>query len=154
MTTAAVKDVNRDGILDLLLSFDSRELMIEGAEATLEGRTSDGAPFRGSDAVEVTRVPARTSIEAAVDIPTRLALAVPLARGGLTLLVDLPSHEPAILEVFSVTGSRVGSQDLTALGPGRHRLQFNAGSHLPAGFYLLRLRQANAAVVARARVLH
>jgi hypothetical protein len=151
-TSTQLKDVNQDGFADLLLAFDSRDLSVEGGEATLEARTFDGVSFRGSDAVQIVGTAPRASLERASDIPTRLALAIPPTHGELSLLVDLPRAEPASLDVFDIAGRRVASRDLSALGPGHHRIQLDA--HLSAGLYLLRLRQADVAVVARALVLH
>jgi hypothetical protein len=146
-----IKDVNQDGTADLVLAFDSRDLHIEGGEVTMEGRTFDGAPFRGSDVVQIAGTAPRASVEAAADMPTRLALAIPPTHGKLALLLDLPRNEPAAIEVFDVAGRRVLSQDVSALGPGRHRIQLQEA--LASGLYLVRARQGTEAVVVRAVVL-
>jgi hypothetical protein len=151
-TTTQLEDVNHDGIADLLLAFNSRDLRPEGAVAILEGRTLDGASFRGSDSVEVTGTSLRASLEAATDFPTHLALAVPPTHGDMTLLLALASRERATVEVFDITGRRVVSRDVSALGPGHHRVQLQ--ERLASGLYLLRARQGTEAVVVRAIVLH
>ncbi|HET9326186.1 MAG TPA: right-handed parallel beta-helix repeat-containing protein [Candidatus Eisenbacteria bacterium] len=151
-TATQVTDVNQDGLPDLLLSFNARDLTFVGGEVALEGRTFDNTPFRGSDAVEVRGTAFKAELESATaKSPTRLALSVLKTRGGMTLLLELPSSEPAKIEVFDVGGRRLSSMELPALGPGHHRLSF--GERLPSGLYLARLRQGAAAVVARAVVL-
>ena len=89
--------------------------------------------------------------KAAADMPTRLALAIPPTTAKLALLLDLPRNEPAAIEVFDVAGRRVLSQDVSALGPGRHRIQLQEA--LASGLYLVRARQGTEAVVVRAVVL-
>jgi hypothetical protein len=150
-TFTKLEDVNGDGIADLLLAFDSRDLRPDGAVAILEGRTVDGASFRGSDSVEVAGTSLRASLEAATDFPTHLALAVPPTHGYMTLLLALASREKSTVEVFDITGRRVVSRDVSALGPGHHRVQLQ--ERLASGLYLLRARQGTEAVVVRAIVL-
>jgi hypothetical protein len=49
------KDVDRDGDMDLLFHFKTRELNLDenSTEATLTGETFDGVPIRGTDAVRI-----------------------------------------------------------------------------------------------------
>jgi hypothetical protein len=51
----SLQDVNGDGLLDMVLQFSvqSTGLHLGDSEATLEGRTLDGTPFRGSTAIQV-----------------------------------------------------------------------------------------------------
>ena len=55
--SVSVRDVDRDGDPDLILSFRSRKTGIEcgNTEATLTGRTYDGAVFRGTDIIKTIR---------------------------------------------------------------------------------------------------
>lgn len=147
-----LRDVNQDGFGDLSLSFNARDLHPENGEVTLEGRTFDGAPFRGMDVVEIKSA-SSAALEEPTTAPSRLALSVSQAHGGIgpVLLLDLTSHEPATIEVFDVAGRRVLSTNLPAVGPGHHRLEIQ--ERLVSGLYLLRLRQGANAVVARAVVL-
>ncbi|HET9326185.1 MAG TPA: right-handed parallel beta-helix repeat-containing protein [Candidatus Eisenbacteria bacterium] len=147
-----LRDVNQDGLADLTLSFDARDLRFEGGEVPLEGRTLDGVPFRGSDVVEVRNTP-QASLEEGGIASTRFALSVTQAHGGtgLSLLLDLPSQSPATIEAFDVAGRRVLSRELSAPLSGHHRVQLQ--ERLPSGLYLLRLRQGTAAVVARGVIL-
>jgi len=52
---AAVKDVNGDGIMDLVVRVSTVALQLSGADETaaLEGRTFDGTPIRGEDSVRI-----------------------------------------------------------------------------------------------------
>jgi hypothetical protein len=141
-----LRDANGDGITDLVLTFDARDLRLDGGEVELEGMTIDGAPFRGSDAVEVKELPSRAA-PGIVAAPNRLSLAVLPPRRDPSLLINLPTEEPATLEAFDIAGRRVWSRDLRGLGPGRHRVRMAAG--LASGLYLVRLEQGSVAVVAR-----
>ena len=108
-------------------------------------------PSGAPDSVEVAGTSLRASLEAATDFPTHLALAVPPTHGYMTLLLALASREKSTVEVFDITGRRVVSRDVSALGPGHHRVQLQ--ERLASGLYLLRARQGTEAVVVRAIVL-
>ena len=149
-TSSQMRDVNQDGIADLLLTFNVRDLNLADDVAVLEGHTFDGVSFRGSDAVEL-RGASQTSLEEGSESPTRLAIVPIRALGRLTLLVELPTPSPATVEMFDVAGRRVLSRDLFELGPGRHRLELQEG--LAPGLYLVRLRQGPKTVGAKAVLL-
>lgn len=53
--TGTVKDINRDGVPDLLVHFEIGELEVDAStrELTLEGETTDGKAFGGVDGVEL-----------------------------------------------------------------------------------------------------
>ena len=72
------------------------------------------------------------------------------ARG--TLWVEFALGDgPARLELLDVTGRRVASRDVGALGPGRHALAL--GERLHSGVYLARLTQGGRARTTKAVVL-
>jgi hypothetical protein len=52
---SALRDVNRDGLVDLVVRFRARELRLtpDSTAATLTGETSSGATITGTDSVEV-----------------------------------------------------------------------------------------------------
>ena len=148
-------DVNQDGLADLLLSFDSRDLRIEGVEAKLEGRTFDGVSFRGSGMVKLVTGPARTDVSAAgsdtLNAPVFSLSAASPQHGTLALSVSLPEMSPARIEVYDITGRRVLEQQVD---PGRpHSLEWREGGDLPSGLYLVRVTQGRLTAVRRI-VLH
>lgn len=92
--------------------------------------------------------------EALIEVPAA-ALAidrVTVADGALELAVSLATDEPARLELFDVTGRRVGGADLGAPGAGEHAVRLDRGAAGP-GLLFARLRQGNAHVVGKAVVV-
>ncbi len=82
----------------------------------------------------------------------RLAGARPSARGPeveFTLAVGAAAR----LELFDVTGRRVWSRDVTALGAGTHRVQAGEGLTLAPGVYAVRLTRGAAVSSVRAIVV-
>ena len=56
--TFSFKDLNRDGLLDLMLHFaikDLVELSVGDKIAVLEGNTFEGTPIMGSDTVKIVK---------------------------------------------------------------------------------------------------
>ena len=64
----------------------------------------------------------------------------------------LSSAEPARIEILDPAGRRWRSRDVS-LTPGAHAIDLAAGSRLPPGLYLVRLKQGGVVRVARAAVL-
>ena len=93
-----------------------------------------------------------------VDIPTapRFSFAgvypTP-ATGAARLAFSLPVASPVKVEVFDVTGRRVGGEDLGVFPAGSHRVSFASLSRLPAGVYTLRLVSGPGSLEARATVV-
>jgi hypothetical protein len=65
----------------------------------------------------------------------------------------LPAAAPASLQLLDVAGRRVWSQDVGALGPGRHAVTIPAEGRRPAGVYLLALAQSGAKVTTKVVLL-
>ncbi|MBI5169221.1 MAG: hypothetical protein HZA61_07010 [Candidatus Eisenbacteria bacterium] len=82
----------------------------------------------------------------------RLAGAQPSARGP-EVECTLSTGVPARLEVFDVTGRRVWSRDVTALGAGVHRVRAGEGLALAPGVYAVRLVRGPEASTVRAVVI-
>lgn len=59
----------------------------------------------------------------------------------LDVACDLPSAEPATLEVFDLQGRRMAKQVLRPTAPGTVRIQAGAGARFAPGAYWLRLTQ-------------
>jgi hypothetical protein len=72
------------------------------------------------------------------------------ARAGGRVHFALPEAAPASLQMFDITGRRVWSCEVGALGPGEHQLILADGARLPSGVYVVRLAQGNRVATARA----
>ncbi len=96
-----------------------------------------------------------------VDVPIEAGVAFALeplrpnpTRGNsLKLHFTLPAEAPASLQMVDVRGRLVASREVGSLGAGRHAVDLTAGRRLPAGIYLVRLRQGGLQRVTRAVVL-
>jgi hypothetical protein len=55
---------------------------------------------------------------------------------------SLPSAAPARLELIDLSGRRVFSRDVGALGAGSHHLEIDAARSFAPGMYFLRLAQS------------
>jgi hypothetical protein len=99
------------------------------------------------DNLPVTGVPSAPAIGLALEG----ALPNPAIGGRLAVGFALPSGEPAALELIDVTGRRVRSRSVGALGAGRHVLHLGDG--LRPGLYFLRLSQGAHQIVARTTVM-
>jgi hypothetical protein len=92
-----------------------------------------------------------------IDVPRRFELALQDIRPNPTwqdLLVtfSLPSAAPASLELLDIAGRRVLMRDVGSLGPGSYVLNLGQNA-VPAGVYLVRLRQGPRAVYRKGTVL-
>lgn len=95
--------------------------------------------------------PANTATDGALAGTIALHGAGPQPARG-TLWVDFSvGLGAATLDLLDVTGRRLARVDAGALGPGRH--QVRAAASLPAGIYLVLLRQGGAALTMKAVVL-
>src|SRR5262249_10907084 len=98
------------------------------------------------------------SAESWVQVPEAFAFTLEGFRpnpaiGGAIASFTLPSAEPATLELLDLTGRRVVSREVGALGAGRHTLRLDSGSAIPAGVYWIRLRQGSHSRVTRGVVM-
>jgi len=88
--------------------------------------------------------------------PGSIALAPvrnPVRSDRLEMRVTLAAGAAGSLELIDVAGRRIATRDLAGLGPGSHVLEFDAGTHVPAGLYLVRLREGGNERVTRVAVL-
>jgi hypothetical protein len=75
------------------------------------------------------------------------------ARSELVVEFALGEKAPARLELFDVSGRRLGCREVGGLGPGIHRARFSPAAPLRAGMYFVRLTESGKARSARAVVL-
>jgi hypothetical protein len=65
----------------------------------------------------------------------------------------LPGAAPAALELLDVSGRRLISREVGALGAGRHLLRLDQDTRVPPGLYWLKLSQSGRTLLARAAVI-
>jgi hypothetical protein len=131
-----------DIVVPGLVQFIDR-LVIEGA--TYEYRLAVGSGPAETKLGETTvRVPIARGLEMAVS-PNPV-----LTTGVITF--HLASSEAARLEAWDVTGRRVWSTDVGAMGPGRHAIELPSGG-FRAGTYWIRLSQSGVTMMRRFALL-
>jgi len=96
--------------------------------------------------------------EARVSVPRAFALAFLGARpnpgdGRLVLSFTLATGEPVRLELLDVAGRRVLVRDLAGLAPGSQTVALENAARLPAGIYLVVLRQGGQRVTGKAALV-
>jgi hypothetical protein len=69
------------------------------------------------------------------------------------LAFTLATRGPARIAVYDVSGRRVFSRDVGALGPGRHLVPLARGGALPSGIYVVQLTQDGRTITRRATAL-
>ena len=100
-----------------------------------------------------------TEVEAAwVTVPRPAVLSLAGAfpnpsEGELEVGFSLAGAEAASLELFDLRGRRVAVREVGALGSGEHRVRIEEARGLPAGVYLVRLRQHGRVLTAKASVV-
>src|SRR5262249_16683809 len=103
--------------------------------------------LEGSTVVSVT----------SVQVPAIQALALEVTPNPIRFegrfAFHLPSAEKSSLELWSVAGRRVWSQEVGTLGPGEHKIDFPRAAAFRPGSYFLRLTQGQRSVVQRFSVL-
>jgi hypothetical protein len=77
----------------------------------------------------------------------------PSRNGRLILDLALPARAPARVDLLDVTGRRVASRELGALGAGRHLVDLTGGTRLESGVYVVRLTQDTEVRSTRAVIL-
>jgi hypothetical protein len=150
-------DVNHDSLMDLVLSFDARDVHLDGNATILEGSTTDGVSFRGTEMVKTTG-PSRFGVAAALgDSLATSVFSVKAAspqHGAMELAISLPEVSPASVEVYDINGRRVLSHDIDA-GDGQPRaLEWRGGRSLPSGLYWVRVTQGQLTATRRIILLH
>lgn len=113
--------------------------------------TADGVPSQGR-VVRVARPGAGESVFGEHGLVLRGARPNP-ARQGWFAEFALPEDGPAELSVYDLNGRLVHTREVGGLGRGAHVIDMGATSGLEPGVYLLRLRQGNHSVSAKAVVL-
>ena len=106
--------------------------------------TAQGAELAGETWVDIPSE-ARLSLGGAVPNPAIDRLVVSFA---------LASAESATLDLLDIAGRRVIHRDVSAFGPGLHRVDLGSTYGLEAGIYLLRLSQGSGSQVRRISLLH
>lgn len=77
----------------------------------------------------------------------------PSREGDVVIDFELPTRDPASLELFDVRGRRILEREVGSLGPGRHSLALDPGRRLSPGLYFARLRQGAPSREARVTLL-
>ncbi len=77
----------------------------------------------------------------------------PIRGGRLRMRFALTTGAAGALELIDVAGRRIATRDLVGLGPGSHMLELGADVHIPAGLYLVRLREGGNERVTRVAML-
>jgi hypothetical protein len=108
------------------------------------------------DNVSVSVTPSGADVPPGASAP-RLELAGlrpnPSRASALRVQFTLPTNEPAQLELYDLSGRRLRTQDVGALGAGTHVVNLSAGSRIAPGLYLVRLTQGSASRTSRAVVV-
>jgi hypothetical protein len=74
------------------------------------------------------------------------------ARQQFTVGFTLPDATPAMIELFDVSGRRVASRSVGAMGAGHHVVDFGMHEHAP-GMYVLVLKRAGSALARRVAIV-
>ena len=75
------------------------------------------------------------------------------ASSGTLVRIALPDAAQAKLDLFDLSGRKMWSRDVGALGPGDHDMILGDGAAFPPGIYLVRLRQGAHVSVARVAIV-
>lgn len=156
---AKVRDVNADGVPDLLVTVngDDLELPLGPSTIRVDAMTLAGEHVRGWDRVAWAPRPRHGRYPGDETVPDRVLLSgIGLKPGASEVRVDLAltSSETVEIECLDVRGRRILAWNAGSLGPGRHSMRLDPGRSLRAGLYFLRLRQGSASSVAKLVVLH
>lgn len=162
LTTA--RDVNRDGIGDLVFYFSTKEIQFGDARLRLDGRISGGGWIRGYAEVtsvrgddEARRAESGTVAPGAVPAAFALHANEPNPfRGSTRFLFDLPSPARVRLEVFDLQGRLVRVVADADMPAGRHAIAWDpgaGGSSVTVGLYVYRLRAGGFAAARKLVVL-
>ncbi|MBI1797085.1 MAG: right-handed parallel beta-helix repeat-containing protein [Candidatus Eisenbacteria bacterium] len=145
------RDVNGDGVEDLVLRFDGRALDLSaGGDARLRAITQDGTPVIGD--VTFDGVGRRRGVGtfdsgaiATADSPPVLALRFVRTDGtsAVRIALSLANHEPATLELIDVAGRRVATWSVSGPTPGPREVDVRT-EVARRGIYFVRLRQGAA----------
>jgi hypothetical protein len=135
----SVAVVQQNGSGDLV--FDDATVQPGERYAYLAAVPSEqGTNFGGEVWVDV---PSTVGVTPSVQVAFTLTGAVPNPSAGqrLTVTFSLPTAAKATLSLHDVSGRRLASREVGALGAGSHTIDFAHSKDLPAGVYYLRLQQ-------------
>lgn len=76
------------------------------------------------------------------------------ASNRLVIGLTLANNAPSRLEIFDVSGRRVGVKEVGSLGAGQHMVTFDEAASWPPGIYFVRLEQGPRTLVTRACIVH
>ncbi len=152
---AEIRDMNRDGIPELVMWFEQQALQIEPGpvSARLEARTRAGVRLVATVPLAAIERPGRRDPLGGDEVERPLVLSIaPLANPSvgdrLLVRLTLPTSAPARLDVVDVAGRRVSTMRLDA-APGERTIELSTGSAMPSGIYFLRVAQAGRIVTRR-----
>ena len=98
------------------------------------------------------------TLDAPGDRPLTFALAGvwpnPALASRLSVEFALPDAAPARLDLMDVSGRRVATREVGALGAGRHVIDLAESRHLAPGLYLVRLTQGSNTRSVRVALIH
>ncbi len=151
------RDVNSDGRVDLVVHVETDDLQLgrDDTLATLHGSTRHGTRIVGFDRVRVVPRARGPRREEEPEPAARLFLRVRNANAPdrpLALEYGLPARGPARIEVFDILGRRVATSELVGRASHTGEIDVAGAGSLPAGVYLVRLRQGQQTIIARAAV--
>jgi hypothetical protein len=153
---AHTRDVNSDGLPDLILRFSPESLNLTPSDSMvqLRGETRDGLPIQGSDRVRVVRDArhegrdANTVELADGQLPQngKLALeavSVAPSQGAFRVTFSLPNALPATVSLLDIAGRSIAVRELGQFAAGAHAVELIPRVRPTAGIYFLRLVQGN-----------
>jgi len=156
---ASYQDVDHDGRIDLIAVFDRDDMLVGSTDdaLVLRGFHEKGQPIRGTASIRLVSRhddAERNQAMASSELSLQWRSPMPLRDRDARLIVNRRPGLDAILECLDIAGRRVFSRRLEPSGSGAVVLDLHETRRLPAGMYLLRLRQAGDAIVLRFVVAH
>ena len=150
------RDVNGDGVRDLLLTVQARDLDLKPGEHSVEMEATlrSGLAIHGSDEVRVHGKHNRVDhdgYDAEIDESPELeSSSAPIAfaiervwpnpaRLDARLAFSLPTAGAVQAELIDITGRRVWTRDLGVLEAGSHAIELAGRERIAAGVYFVRI---------------
>jgi hypothetical protein len=127
------------------LSYEDRDV-VAGSGYAYRLRLRAHGEETVTDAAEI-ELPAGYTLELAGAQPN------PVVGERLMVAFTLPARGSARLDLMDLSGRRVASRDLSALGAGRHRVELGEGAKLAPGVYVVRLGAGERTLTRKAFVI-